>query len=54
MKVKELKEILKKYDDNADVIVEYICSDDYYGYRGSDIKENIITKSDDLLLIRDE
>lgn len=54
MKVKELKEILEKYDDNADVIVEYICHDDYYGYHGSDIKEDVITNSDDLLLIIDE
>lgn len=54
MKIKELKEILKKYDDNADVIIEYICSDDYYGYRGSDIKEDTTTKSNNLVLIIDE
>lgn len=53
MKVKELKEILKKYDDNADVIVEYVCSDDYYGYRGSDIKEDNTTESDCLVLTID-
>lgn len=54
MKVGELKEILEKYDDNADVIIEYICSDDYYGYHGSNIKEDVITESDNLLLVIDE
>lgn len=54
MKVGELKEMLKKYDDNADVIIEYICSDDYYGYYGSNIKEDTTTSSDCLILIIDE
>jgi len=54
MKIKELKKILEKYDDNADVIIEYICSDDYYGYHGSDITEDTTTESDCLILIVDE
>ena len=54
MKVKELKEILKKYNDNADVIIEYICTDDYYGYYGTDIKEDNTRESNNLILTIDE
>lgn len=37
MKVYELRSWLENFDDDADVIVEYDCSDDYYSYYGSDI-----------------
>ena len=39
MKVKELKKILQKYDENADVIINYVCGDEWYDYRGSEIEE---------------
>lgn len=40
MKVYELKEWLKECDDNADVIVDYTCDDDWYNYYGSDVRIN--------------
>ena len=38
MTVKELKEWLNICDDNANVIIDYACNDDYYNYYGSDIE----------------
>ena len=37
MTVYELKSWLEGFDDNANVIIDYECSDDYYNYYGSDI-----------------
>lgn len=37
MKVYELRSWLENFDDDADVIVDYVCSDDWYNYYGSDI-----------------
>lgn len=35
MKVKDLKEWLNKCEDNADIIIDYICSDSWYDYYGT-------------------
>ena len=37
MRVFELKSWLEDFDDNANVIVDYTCNDDWYNYYGSDI-----------------
>ncbi len=37
MTVKELKEYLEIFDDNALVIIDYQCNDDWYNYYGSEI-----------------
>lgn len=37
MTVYELKNWLEGFDDDANVIIDYICSDDWYNYYGSDI-----------------
>lgn len=37
MKVYELRSWLENLDDDANVIIDYTCSDDWYNYYGSDI-----------------
>ena len=37
MKVKELKEWLKYFNNDTDIIISYSCNDEWYNYYGSDV-----------------
>ena len=46
--VKELKEWLNICNDNAHIIIDYTCNDDYYNYYGT--VEEIDFDNNDLVL----
>lgn len=48
--VKELKKWLNKCDENAIVIIDYTCNDDWYNYYGT-IEEIEIDENDLILKI---